>query len=182
MGKLTRSAATRVTKMHKSQQLFKLTILTSMIIFFTANQSHGATATANMPVSVRVIGTCTVAANPFVFPDYDPTAGIVQSNQAAITVECPNLRPYAVTLSTGNSGTYAQRQMQNIFTTNLGYQLFLDPAYTLIWGDATGGTFPNLGIGNGVGQPLTVYGQIPAGQLVPTGLVYRDNITVTVTY
>jgi spore coat protein U-like protein len=62
----------------------------------------------------------------------------------------------------------------------LHYSLFQDSARTINWGN-TVGTDTVAGTGNGGGQTLTVYGQIPSGQGNRPG-TYNDTITVTVTY
>jgi len=55
-----------------------------------------------------------------------------------------------------------------------------DAARTQRWGSTTGvDTLP--GTGTGAAQSATVYGRVPAGQVVPAGN-YADVITVTVTY
>jgi spore coat protein U-like protein len=62
----------------------------------------------------------------------------------------------------------------------LNYKLFNNSGYTSNWGN-TVGTDTLAGTGTGAAQPLTVYGQIPAGQFVRPGS-YADTITATLTY
>jgi spore coat protein U-like protein len=62
----------------------------------------------------------------------------------------------------------------------LGYSLYRDSGLTQNWG-VTIGTDTASGTGNGAAQPITVYGQVPAGQYVTPGS-YADTITATVTY
>jgi spore coat protein U-like protein len=65
-------------------------------------------------------------------------------------------------------------------TSLLAYSLFSNPAMSINWGQTIGANTV-IGTGTGVQQSLTVYGQIPAGQVVNPGS-YTDTITATVTY
>lgn len=150
--------------------------------FLMSSQSYGVTVTTNMQVSVTVVGACTVAANPFNFPNYESgSASAVQSAQQAITVTCPHGQHYDTALSAGNSGSYTPRRMSNGINT-INYDLYTEAGYTQIWGDGTGVTHTVPGTGTGGAQLLTVYGQISAGQTPTVGSTYNDVITVTVTY
>lgn len=59
------------------------------------------------------------------------------------------------------------------------YQLYTNPARTTVWGN-TIGTNTVTGTGNGLIQPLTVYGRVPSAS-APAG-PYLDVITATITY
>jgi spore coat protein U-like protein len=61
----------------------------------------------------------------------------------------------------------------------LNYNLYSNSGMTTNWGNSSGSWV--TGSSNGANQPLTVYGQIPAGQSPPSG-AYADTITATITY
>jgi spore coat protein U domain-containing protein, fimbrial subunit CupE1/2/3/6 len=68
----------------------------------------------------------------------------------------------------------------------LSYQLYADPAHTVIWGNGTAGgrvmTYAApLPHGRTSTQRFTVFGRIPPGQNVPVG-TYRDSVVVVLTY
>lgn len=86
-----------------------------------------------------------------------------------------------ITLAKGNAPTF-NRYMLNA-AIHLNYNMYLDPALTLIWGDGTGGTsvFGPTHVANNVPVVATIYGQIPAAQDVSGG-PYTDTITATVSY
>jgi spore coat protein U-like protein len=65
----------------------------------------------------------------------------------------------------------------------LHYQLYLDPARTLIWGNGAGGTvtYGPLHPGDGVPTSVPIYGRVAARQDVPVGS-YADTVTVTVLF
>jgi spore coat protein U-like protein len=94
----------------------------------------------------------------------------------------PQDQNIAVWLSTGTSGTFAYRTLVS-GSNVLRYNLYLDAACTLIWGDGTGGSsaYYIADPPKNVWVDLTVYGRAPAGQDVPAGS-YTDTITVTLNF
>ena len=91
---------------------------------------------------------------------------------------------YEIRLSTGISGSYAQRQM-GTNANRLHYNLYSNPARSAIWGDGTAGSTTVsdsylLALLNTV-RDYPVYGRAPPGQNIAAG-VYTDVITVTVLY
>jgi spore coat protein U domain-containing protein, fimbrial subunit CupE1/2/3/6 len=88
-----------------------------------------------------------------------------------------------VTLSAGSSGSFTQRHLLS-GTDQLGYNLYLDPARTEIWGDGTGGSSPftvTLPASGWTTITQPVYGRIAARQDVGSG-TYVDTITVTMNW
>jgi spore coat protein U-like protein len=103
--------------------------------------------------------------------------GVVATASSTLTVQCTNSTPYTVALNAGTSSgsTVTGRKMTGAVGVFLNYGLFSDATYQTNF-VATG----NI-TGNGSGQPITVYGSVPAGQYVAPG-AYTDTITATVTY
>ena len=137
-----------------------------------------STDTTVFSVSVTVAKDCGVTATNLAFGNY--TGALVDAT-STISVTCTNTTTYSVGLSAGlaTGATVTTRKMQNGVAL-LNYGLFSNSGYSTNWGN-TVGTNTVAGTGNGVVQPLTVYGQIPAGQH-PTPGSYTDTITVSVTY
>lgn len=137
---------------------------------------------------------CTVSAAGVVFGTYDPAAAVDTDTAGNVTVLCNYLSggaaqlSYTVSLSQGNSGTYASRQLR-AGTSWLNYNLFTDLARTRTWGNGSAGTFVasgtftlGPGVGNGTRQGLhTLYGRIPARQDALPG-TYSDSIVLTLTF
>lgn len=171
--------------MIKRHHLLKTATLLSFISMLIINESYGDGfhTTANMQVSVTVIGSCTLTTTNFVFNNYDPAAvDDKHTGTNAVTINCADGVAYTADLSPGNSGNYAQRYM-TFGTDQLNYNLYRDSARANIWGDGSPGTVHVAVNGNGLPQNYTVYGTIPAGQnTVPTGALFTDNILVTVNY
>lgn len=131
------------------------------------------------------------------FGTYDPTSGSPSTGQGQFTIDC-NRNDTFVTISLGIGGgtSYATRRMAQ-GTTYLYYNLYLDPSYTTIFGNGTGGSSTvvcRTGAGNNQNgctgtnpagstrrtvRPF--YGLMPASQNVIGGL-YTDNVTYTITF
>lgn len=86
---------------------------------------------------------------------------------------------FAVTLSTGQSNSYASRVMKS-GVNQLNYNLYTSSARTTVWGDGTGGSSA-LAINATATTSLSVFGQIPAGQDATVG-TYTDSIIATVNF
>lgn len=126
---------------------------------------------------------CTVSADDHAFGTYDPGAGTDTDSTSSILVECllggaGVETSYTLALSTGLSGTYAERTLGGPSDT-LGYNLYADSARTKVWGDGSEGS--TLVSNTAANATHTVYGRIPAGQFVTAGS-YSDSITVTLTF
>jgi spore coat protein U-like protein len=86
---------------------------------------------------------------------------------------------FVVTLSTGQSNSYAVRVMKN-GGNSLNYNLYTSAARTVIWGDGSGGSSVMTASRNGT-TALSIMGEIPAEQNVSVGS-YTDSIITTVNF
>ncbi len=138
-----------------------------------------STATTSFQVTAVIQATCTIVANPLAFGNY---SGLVLNSTTTIFVTCSKATAYNLGLNAGTStdATVTNRNMTGPASALLNYKLFSNSGLTINWGN-TVGTDTVPGTGNGAAQSLTVYGQIPAGQLVRPG-TYTDTITATLTY
>jgi spore coat protein U-like protein len=138
--------------------------------------------------------SCSVSTPGLAFGSYDVYAAGATNGNATLSVKC-DLNPppgnadinYTISLSTGSSNSFVQRQMKSGANT-FGYNLYTSNAYSVVWGDGNGTTATISGsMRLKVPSPSqtnthTVYGQIPALQDVAVANNYQDNVTVTVTY
>lgn len=139
---------------------------------------------------------CTVSATPVAFGVYDPVESTTPLDGVGqITVDCRgNFVFFQVSLSAGGSGSYAAREMTSGPNT-LQYNLYLDAARTIIFGDGSGGsqnnwcvtgfTF-NRCVGSNPPGPtrravLPFYGRVPAGQDPAVGF-YSDVVQVEIVF
>lgn len=139
---------------------------------------------------------CTVSASGVAFGVYDQFSAINDDSTGSITVTCTNIGngggvtriDYAVALSTGSSGSYAQRFMTS-GAPRLNYNLYVDAGRSVVWGSGNGGTSLITGsmtVGPGVGNGTRtdthiVYGRVPARQDAAEG-AYADAIVLTLTF
>jgi spore coat protein U-like protein len=81
----------------------------------------------------------------------------------------------ALNAGTATGATVTNRSMTGTSSALLGYALYSDTGRTVNFATTASIT------GSGAAQPITIYGQIPAGEYVAPGS-YTDTITATVTY
>jgi spore coat protein U-like protein len=146
-------------------------------LLFAPATVSAATATATMAISATVVASCTVTATAMTFGSY--TSAAATAATATVTPICSNTTPYTIGLSAGTS-TGATVTARAMFVTGtpavlLTYGLFSDAGHTVNY--ATSGSIT----GSGAAQPVTIYGNIPAGQTIAPG-AYQDTITATITY
>jgi spore coat protein U-like protein len=136
--------------------------------------------TTSFTVVAEIQPQCTISANTLTFGAY---TGVLLQSTSTISVTCTNYATYNVGLSAGlaTGATVTTRKMTGTYHGGkLGYSLYSNSTHTTNWGQ-TVGTDTVAGIGTGINQSLTVYGQIPAGT-IPAADGYSDTITATVTY
>jgi spore coat protein U-like protein len=127
------------------------------------------------------LAACSITATPVVFGAYNVYS--VTANDGGIgtlRVRCTGGSRGTVTLSTGQSGSYAARVM-NSGTNLLGYNLYISAARTSIWGDGLTGGTASMPVARNATTRFSIYGRIPAGQDAAAGN-YLDGIVATVTF
>ena len=140
-----------------------------------------AAAAALAPSAARAAPTCSFGvANALAFGVYDPLAAASTDSSSTLSYRCPPGQPLRISLDAGLTGSYAARELR-MGGERLLYNLYLDAARSIVWGDGTGGSQVGPGvITRGAGGTTTAYvfGRIPAGQ-DPVAGVYGDTIRVT---
>ena len=117
-----------------------------------------------------------------------PVAHAAQADQVGrFNVTCSRNTRYTLYLDHGSvaGSSIASRLMSGSSPGNndrLGYQLYLDPSFSTIWGDGSSGSAGGLGgIGTGAAQGYTVYGRI-LPQDLPAADLYSSIITASLTF
>lgn len=138
-----------------------------------------ATGSRTFTITATVQATCIISATTLAFGIY---TGTQLDATTTINVTCTNTTSYKVGLGAGNgnAATVTTRQMQGRDSRGLNYAVLRDAGRTLNWGN-TVGTDTVAGTGNGIAQPLTVYGRIAAGQYIAPAN-YNDTVIATITY
>lgn len=142
-----------------------------------------ATTTTTMAISATVLTSCTAAATPLAFGNYDPSAATATTATATITVTCTGNATADIALDKGANGTSttARDMILTGGSALLSYALYQDSAHTLNWGDVVGTDTVSGSVTLATPLTKTVYGEIPVGQAKTAG-AYTDTVNVTVTY
>lgn len=122
---------------------------------------------------------CSVSIGAMNFGSYDVFSPVPLDSVASITYSCSAVVNPTLTLSSGNSGSFSPRSMQQ-GTFALAYNLYLDAARTTVWGDGTSGT-STYTCSLGTNLTVNMFGRIFAGQNLPVG-PYADNILATIIF
>ena len=120
---------------------------------------------------------------PVAFGTYDVFSSTATDAVGSFTYQCSLLQALdviTINLSTGSSGSYTARTLQNGANT-LGYNLYMDAGRTVVWGDKSNGTSNYTAILAILPVNLSVYGRIPARQNAKAGS-YNDTIVVTLLF
>ena len=130
---------------------------------------------------------CTIGVTSVNFGNYETFSSIPTDATGTITVNC-GFRVVRATVTLGvssTSGSFNPRRMKRLTGSDLlDYNIYTNPARTVIFGDGTGGT-SNILLRRPTGPPrdwsetITTYGRIPPGQDVSVG-TYGDTIAATV--
>ena len=143
--------------------------------------AQSQTVSTTFRVNARVEAVCEVTASDLAFGTYTAQAGTPLQGTTLLRATCTPGTTYNVGLDAGTSpgATINQRKMAS-GANSLNYQLYSDSARNTIWGNTTG-TDTVTGTGTGLAVDHTVFGAVPAAQVVPAG-DYQDTITVRIYY
>ena len=157
-----------------------IVLMAGLLALLTAVAGEAATASAQLNVTVRVVPNCRIAVTDLAFGAYDPLVQHSTQNldgTALVRVVCTK-NERATILMEDEHGSNARALS---FAGNaLTYGIFSDSARTSVWGGRGNGVQVTFDGGSSP-QELTVYGRIPAGQVVPAG-PYSDAVTATVDF
>lgn len=126
--------------------------------------------------------SCTLTVSQLGFSRYNFQTKVAVNTTGTVTIQCDStVPPLSLTLSTGGSGTYNRTMTSNGHT--LKYNVYIDYARTMIWGNGSGGTSLLSYSQTGTTKSTTIafYGTVLAGQ-TPFAGTYTDNPLVTVVY
>jgi spore coat protein U-like protein len=143
--------------------------------------AQSQTVSTTFRVSARVEAVCEVTATDLTFGTYTAQSGTPLQGTTLLRATCTPGTTYNVGLNEGTSpgSTINARKMAS-GSNALNYQLYSDSARQTIWGNTTG-TDTVTGLGTGLAVDHTVFGAVPAAQVVPAG-EYADTVTVRIYY
>ena len=167
-----------------------IAILVSIALsMFLATGLKAATATASLTVQITIIASCTINAATLDFGSSAGTSLLAAAIDASTTasITCTNGTPYAIGMDNGANASGPQRRMKS-GANYLNYNLYVDTGRTNAWttsASSTTCTAANgcyLGTGDGLAQPISIYGRVPATVIAPSPGTYTDTVTMTITY
>lgn len=130
-----------------------------------------------------VMQACTVSTTPLAFGRYVPGQAVDHIVSGSIAFNCTVSQPISILVDLGHGGTGPMRAMRH-GTQTLTYQIYFDPAATMVWGDGTRGsqfyTNPAPPVRTTVVVPF--YGRVPAGQRNLAVGSYTDGVVVKIIY
>lgn len=170
-----------------------MNIMIGLGLFGAVNYGWAETVTKSLTVSATISSGCALgisssSSNDFGTLDFGKMTTIEKSVDVAssigagsIIITCTPGVTATIALDYGvNGGTVNQRFLKHSATKKLlAYQLYQDAAHSRVWGSdslaKTVSAFPSTT------QTYSVYGELLSSYFPPAG-VYRDTVTVTVTY
>ncbi|MGX7951210.1 Csu type fimbrial protein [Tsuneonella sp. HG249] len=161
----------------------KIALVLAATVAAAATPALAGTATNNMPVSVNVLNSCTVAATPMAFGSPTAIGGVDIDTTSTVSLVCTNGANYDVALDAGANASGTQRRMSNGATVPVyvNYGIYKDAARSTTWGSAIGATQAGNAGTSGL-VSLTAYGRIPSTAASVGAGSYTDTVTVTVTF
>jgi spore coat protein U-like protein len=159
------------------------TILSFAACLVLATSLHAGTNSAPLTVSADVVSNCVIATSNLAFGQYDPLAA--NANQAAdasasLNVVCTRNTGATISLDSGRNPVGSSRTLAGS-SQHVSYQLYRDAGRTQAWGGGNDGILQFVSEGVHKPQQVTLYGRIPPGQEVASGL-YTDVVTATVDF
>jgi spore coat protein U-like protein len=156
-----------------------LLITACLVVAMTAQAGSN---TSQLEVSAVVVADCRILTSDLAFADYDPLlhhATQQLDGAALMTMVCTRGAQAAIVIDGGRHSTGINRALTG-GAQRVSYQLYRDEGRTQVWGSAASAL---QFVSSGVDQPehVTVYGRIPPGQEVQSG-VYTDVVTATVDF
>ena len=126
---------------------------------------------------------CRLNVTPLRFGKYNPFVPGDARGNGSITYNCTTSSPISITFEHGTSASALTRRMSQ-GAAPLEYNLYLDAACTMVWGDGTSGTqlFRDSAPRPNTNITVPIYGCVPSGQRGAVLGTYNDNFIVTIHY
>ena len=134
-------------------------------------------------LSFSALAVCSLSSTSISFGTYDVFSTSPLDTNGSVVYRCGNSdNNISISFDRGGAASFNPRQMRN-GSLALNYNLYLDAARTIIWGDGTAGTQTYFIKNPPNNQDVTVpvYGRVPTGQSVNRG-VYSNTIVVTINF
>jgi len=148
-----------------------------------AATANAGSNSAPVEISAEVVSNCVIATSNLAFGQYDPLAANSSQHldaSAIVTMLCTRATSAELSLDGGRNPIGATRALAGQ-VQHVSYQLFRDAGRTQEWGGGFAGKMQFVSEGVHKPQQVTLYGRIPPGQEVLSG-IYTDVVTATVDF
>lgn len=125
-------------------------------------------------------GCSSISTTPVAFGVYNPVSATPTDSAGGISYFCPGALSPMISIDMGSAGSFSPRTMTSGVDV-LGYNLYVDAARTVIWGDGTAGTATVAGTASTKPYTNNIYGRIFPLQSVGAGS-YSDTLIVTINF
>ena len=135
-----------------------------------------------VPVQAAEANRCIVSVTPVQFGVYNPLLPGDMRTTGIVTYNCTQSRPISISLTRGAASFYDRGMGQGL--SALTYNLYLDAAGTMIWGDGSGGSqvYRDPAPPPDTNVSVPIYGRVPARQRQVHVGVVDDALSVTINY
>jgi len=164
----------------KIQKYFYPALLAGAVLLPVAAMAQ-QTTTANLEVSIKINGICTLSAAPLAFAGQTGLAiGANVDATANVTVNCTDTATYELGFGPGNNNQGSRRMADGSGNNFINYDIYEDFGRTNVLTALGGGTTLS-GSGDGLDQTLVVYGRVPPQTATAVG-DYTDQVVMTLEY
>jgi spore coat protein U-like protein len=135
-----------------------------------------------IPAQAAEANRCVVSVTPVQFGVYNPLLPGDMRTTGIVTYNCTQSRPISISLTRGGASFYERGMGQGL--TALSYNLYLDAAGTMVWGDGSGGSqvYRDSAPPPDTNVSVPIYGRAPAHQRQVHVGVVDDAVLVTINY
>ena len=131
-----------------------------------------------VPLSGMAAPRCTLSTSGMAFGTYNPAQPTPLDGITTVQLDCSQTTVYTMEASTAKINPDGSREMKaGGAAGNAIYFLYIDPSRTQVWGDGTGNTYSLNGTTAGSVVDHSIYGRVPAGQLLGAGS-YKDKVLI----
>ena len=126
---------------------------------------------------------CVVSVTSVQFGTYNGLRPGDVHSTGTVVYNCTQSSPVTISISRGGTALLDNRRMTQAGHALL-YNLYLDPAGTIVWGDGTGGSqvYRDPAPAPDTNISIPVYARVPALQRNPRTGFYDDTLVVTINY
>ncbi len=128
------------------------------------------------------VNQCRIDVTPVRFGTYNPFATADARANGVVAYSCTISTPISISLDHGGGGSLTTRTMR-MGAEVLEYNLYMDAACSIVWGDGTGGSqiYREAAPPPDTNVSVPIYGCIRAGQRGRIG-GYQENLAVTINF